>query len=189
MTQIKDGREWRVGDAAEVAWIVEATAPSAEITSAVPPVYAAYCTLLLPEPWEGAQRRHDRAVIALLEGTTERQQWWLGYLDVGIGADVVFDDAPRVKLYEGWDYVLVQAGPEQALSWRQSEGSRAPWRGALPDLMFPADRSWLFSTLWDDHWSCIGGSESLIASFRQDPELGGRTRTVVLVPRQPRSAL
>jgi hypothetical protein len=180
VTRIKDGREWLIGGAADIAWIAQGTAHGLEIASAVPPVFAAYCTLDLPERWEGAQQRHDRAVVALLEERSAPQPWWLGYLEIGIGAEVVFYDAPRVKLYAGWDYVLVQAGPEQAVGWRQSEGRRAPWKGALPDLMFPADRSWLFSTLWDDHWTSIGGSHVLIASIAHDRELGARTRAVTL---------
>jgi hypothetical protein len=175
-TRVKDGKNWPIGGAAQIAWIAEGTAPSADITSAIPPIYAAYCTLTLPKP---RQRRHDLAVVELLGKGSEPQPWWLGYLETGIGADIVFYDAPRVRLYCDWGYVLVQAGPKQAVSWRQSEGPQAPWKGALPDLMFPANRSWLFSTLWDDHWSCIGGSEALIADFINDPELGRRARTVV----------
>ncbi len=41
--------------------------------------------------------------------------------------------------------------------------------GALPDLFFPADRSWLASALWDDTWTCIGGPAALIEILRQDP--------------------
>jgi hypothetical protein len=81
----------------------------------------------------------------LIEHSADRS-WWLGYLDTGV-ADVVFPDAPTVPLYAGgWRYVLVAAGPQQAIQWRQ----RDPWEGVLPDLIFPADRSWLVSTLWDD---------------------------------------
>jgi hypothetical protein len=50
-----------------------------------------------------------------------------------------------VTLYSGWGYVLIEAGPEQAGRWREDDH----WKGVLPDLMFPADRSWLLSTLWD----------------------------------------
>jgi hypothetical protein len=42
--------------------------------------------------------------------------------------------------------VLVEAGPQQAATWRRHE-SPSFWKGALPNLMFPADRSWLVSTL------------------------------------------
>jgi len=179
VTRVRDGIEWRIGGRADVAWINDATTTGLEITSAIPPVLAAYCTLLLPDGLEGEQRRHDGAVVALLERGSEPQPWWLGYLEYGVGAEILFHDAPRVKLYSDWDYVIVQAGPEQALVWRESEALWS-WKGALPDLMFPTDHSWLFSTLWDDQWSCIGGSEALIASFAQDPELGSRTRVVAL---------
>ena len=93
-----------------------------------------------------------------------------GYLDTG-GSDVVFADAPRVTPYAAdWRYVLVSAGQEQAARWRSTD----PWKGCLPDLMFPADRSWLASTLWDDDWTCIGGPAELVDSFLRHPGLQAR---------------
>jgi len=86
-----------------------------------------------------------------------------GYLDTGAG-DVVFPGAPMGTLYFGWHYVLVEAGPEQAGSWRL----HGPWsfcKGALPNLMFPADHSRLVSTLWDDDWTCISGPAELVGRF------------------------
>ena len=50
--------------------------------------------------------------------------------------------------------------------------------GALPNLIFPADRSWLVSTLWDDDWSCIGGPAGLVGRFLHHPDL--RARPVLL---------
>jgi len=44
----KDGREWRVGRTADVAWIQESTTITREITSAIPPVFAAYATVVDP---------------------------------------------------------------------------------------------------------------------------------------------
>ena len=76
-----------------------------------------------------------------------------------------------VTLYSGWHYVLVEAGPEQAASWRRNDAG--PY-GALPNLIFPADRSWLVSTLWDDDWSCIGGPTGLVAKFLHHPHLEAR---------------
>ena len=35
--------------------------------------------------------------------------------------------------------------------------------------MFPKDRSWLVSTLWDDDWTSIGGSDQLVNSFLEHP--------------------
>ncbi|MFI2709298.1 hypothetical protein ACH495_04090 [Micromonospora sp. NPDC018662] len=46
--------------------------------------------------------------------------------------------------------------------------------GALPDLFFPADRSWLVSALWDDTWTCIGGPEQLIHTLERDPVANAR---------------
>jgi hypothetical protein len=48
----------------------------------------------------------------------------------------------------------------------------------LPDLMYPADRSWLASTLWDDYWMSIGGSQDLVDALHADPELRARVHEV-----------
>ncbi|HET7868969.1 MAG TPA: hypothetical protein VFM85_01445 [Actinomycetota bacterium] len=82
-----------------------------------------------------------------------------------------------VTLYAGWLYVLVEAGPEQAATWRHS-GDWSFWKGALPNLMFPADRSWLVSTLWDDDWTCIGGPAGLVDRFLRHPDLQARRVTL-----------
>jgi hypothetical protein len=167
----KDGQTWRIGTAAEAAWIAEGTSVGRTITAAIPPIFEAYATVVLPDGGDG-RARHDRAVLALLSEHSAGQPWWLGYLDTG-NDDIVFPRAPMVTLYAGWHYVLVEAGPEQAASWRQSDlGSF--WRGALPNLMFPADRSWLASKLWDDDWTCIGGPAELVGMFPHHPDLQAR---------------
>lgn len=178
----KDGQIWRVGTDAEVAWIAHGTSVGLTITAAIPPVFEAYATVVLPEGpgWSGgpgrpggeSQDRHDRAVLALLIEHSAGQPWWLGYLDTGT-VDIVFADAPTVTLYPGWHYLLVEAGPKQAASWRRP-GGRSAGKGALPDLMFPADRSWLLSTLWDDDWTCIGGPAGLVTGFLGHPYLAAR---------------
>jgi hypothetical protein len=40
--------------------------------------------------------------------------------------------------------------------------------------MFPADRSWLVSTLWDDDWTCVGGPPGLVDKFLRHPGLQAR---------------
>jgi hypothetical protein len=171
----RDGGTWRIGTDAEVAWINDGTSRGLTITSAIPPIFEAYATVVLPYRGEGQDER-DRAVLAPLRGQSAGQPWWLGYLDTGAD-DVVFPDAPKVTLYAGWHYVLVEAGPDQAASWRRTDlGSF--WKGVLTDLMFPADRSWLVSTLWDDDWTCIGGPAGLIERFLHHPVL--ETRQVAL---------
>lgn len=167
----RDGSSWRIGTDAEVGWIANGTSVGRTITAAIPPVFEAYATIVLPYGSDG-QDGHDRVVLGLLSGHSAGQPWWLGYLDTGAD-DIVFPDAPMVTLYSGWHYVLVEAGPEQAATWRRSALSSF-WKGALPNLMFPADRSWLISTLWDDDWSCVGGPAGLVGKFLRHPDLQAR---------------
>jgi hypothetical protein len=171
----KDGRTWQIGTDADVAWIASGTSIGRTITAAIPPVFDAYATVVLPEGGNG-QDQHDRAVLGLLREQSAGQPWWLGYLDTGAD-DVVFPGAPMVTLYSGWPYVLVQAGPEQAATWRES-GPRSFWKGALPTVIFPADRSWLLSTLWDDDWTCLGGPAELVDRFLRHPGLQARAVTL-----------
>jgi hypothetical protein len=177
----KDGRAWRIGGDAEIAWIRENTDVSRAITSAIPPVFVAYATLELPgtgdhdqASWFEDPDRHDAGVLAVLTEHTAAQPWWIGYLNTG-AADIIFYDAPRVMLYSAWEYVLIEAGPEQAGAWR---GDFDRWKGVLPDLMFPVDRAWLICTLWDDDWTCIGGSRALVDGFLAHPELRHRAREI-----------
>jgi hypothetical protein len=171
VARARDGTSWRIGTDADVAWIAAGTSVSRTITAGIPPVFDAYATIVVPGGSE-AQDQRDQAVLALLSGQSPGQPWWLGYLDTG-ARDIVFPGAPMVTLYPGWHYVLVEARPEQAGTWRvQAFGSL--WKGVLPDLMFPADRSWLFSTLWDDDWSCLGGPAALVGRFLRHPDLQAR---------------
>ena len=40
------------------------------------------------------------------------------------------------------------------------QGIPAEGEGGFPDLLFPTDRAWLVSLLWDDSWRSIGTSEA-----------------------------
>jgi hypothetical protein len=164
-TRWRDGREWLIGAQADVRWITDSTSIGLEITSAIPPVFEDYATILVPAPHQG---RSASAIVLLnvLAEASGDQPWWLGYLDTG-SADVIFPDAPRVCLYADWRYVLVQAGPMEAERWRTSDDWRAP--GA--DLIFPFDRSWLLSWLWDDDWRCFGGPTPLVERLLNEPRL------------------
>ncbi len=184
-TKLKDDRAWRIGTEDEVAWINAGVTTGWSITAAIPSAFAAYATLAFPVDLEmdradmrPAEDRFDDAVLSVLSAHTEPQPWWLGFLETG-ASDVVFDDAPRVHVY-GWNYVLVQAGPHEARTWRSDEGR---WFTALPELMFPADHSWLVSSLWDDAWACVGGSADLVSALLIRPELrAGAERTDPSVP-------
>lgn len=171
----RDGRRWPVGTAADVGWIAETTSCGLEITAAIPPVFDSYATVVAADtPLE--QQGHDHAVLAVLRRYAFEQRWWLGYLDTG-SADIVFPEAPKVTLYAGWSYVVVQAGAEQAARWRGADFY--PWRPSrLPDLIVPTDHSWLLCTLWDDDWTCVGGPQALIDAFVHHPDLAGSVRQV-----------
>jgi hypothetical protein len=172
---VRDGRRWPVGTAADVAWIAAGTTIDKTITSAIPAVFEAYATVVLPHDRAG-QVAHDQALLAVLRAHSADERWWLGYLETGAD-DVVFPDAPRVRLYADWAYVVVHADPERAATWRRWDlGSF--WWGQLPNLMFPTDRGWLVSTLWDDDWTCVGGPAALVQDLLHHPELGSRARPV-----------
>lgn len=168
MQVIRDGRAWRIGTTAEVDWIPY-PAHGVSITVAIPPIFAAYATTHRAESITAAD--YERALVRAVSRHTADQPWWLGFLETG-AHDVVFPQAPRVSLYWEWSYVLVEAGPEQALTWRT--GHMRDGDGSLPDLFFPADRSWLVSALWDDTWTCIGGSDQLVDTLLRDPLLSAR---------------
>ena len=57
-----------------------------------------------------------------------------------------------------------------------ADRSHARWtlRCGLPDLFFPADRTWLVSALWDDTWTDFGGSAELIDALQRDPIANAR---------------
>lgn len=189
---------WRIGGPDEVRWIDDAVDELGfTVTVAVPPVFAAYATVVIPGDGEderevaAAKRAHDLSLLVVLRRHTVPQPWWLGYLETGV-ADLVFPQAPRTVLHT-WPYVVVEAGPDQAEHWRTDDPQTpavsddpdgrwertrwTPWHSALPELMFPADRSWLVSTLWDDDWTCVGGSEELVGDLVSEPALTARRVT------------
>jgi len=166
---------WLLGTATDVEWITSATTIDTTISSAIPPVFDAYATIVLAEDRRDMQRQGD-ALLSVLREQSSSVVWWLGYLDTGAD-DVVFPDAPRTHLYGHWPYVMVQAGAAQAATWR-SDSPGHFWLGRLPNLIFPTDRSWLVSTLWDDDWTCIGGPAALIEALTNHLELRRYARRV-----------
>ena len=119
-----------------------------------------------PTTWPGSPTK-SRAAFRSLQPS---RRWWLGYLDTG-AHDIVFPDAPKQSLYWDWRYLLVEAGPDQALTWRSGH-MRGP--GSLPELFFPADRSWLVSALWDDAWTDIGATATVITTLQRNPLVNAR---------------
>jgi hypothetical protein len=176
-TVFKDGATWPVGEQSEVDWISQGTGPGRVITAAIPPLFADYATLTNVVAEEGLprdldlERRQDLAFVDALRRHDGGRPWWIGYLDTG-ASDIVFWDAPKVEVYYGWRYVFVLAGPDQAAIWRPAPGGRPNWKSTeLPEIIFPDDRSWLVSFLWDDDWACIGAPEALISDLLEDPVL------------------
>ena len=62
-----------------MAWIVRGTSPNLTITAAIPPVFDAYATVVLPDNGDGRER-HNRAMLTMLAGQSPGPRWWLGYL-------------------------------------------------------------------------------------------------------------
>ena len=77
LTRVKDGRSWRIGDSSTVAWIAAGTVAGLTITSAIPPVFDDYATIVIPDGGRVAAR-HDRLVVTLLSTHSPDQPWWLG---------------------------------------------------------------------------------------------------------------
>ena len=124
MRVAKNGRSWRIGTAAEVDWIASATSVGRTLIAAIPAVFDAYATYFdeyalrhLDDDQAWSIESQEHAVVDQLLNVSGVQPWWLGYLDTG-AHDVVFPQAPRVSLYSVWPHVLVEAGAEQALTWR-----------------------------------------------------------------------
>ena len=156
------------GTPEDLDWVRQPTASGGlSITAAIPPVFAKYATVVIPDELR-ARRSHDEAVVSILRDGSDAPLWWFGFL--GTGADPLPSPvAPRVRLYAGWEYVVIQGTPEQALGFRHEESFRS-----LPDLIFPTDRSWLVSTLWDDDWRCVGGPGSLVDELTASAALEAR---------------
>ncbi len=156
------------GGSEVVDWITSSTRRGRTITAAIPPTYARYATVVVPDG-DTAKTLADAALIEVLQAHTPAQPWWLGYLDTGL-SDLVAADAPKVAVYVGWPYVLLEGGPERALNARRNVDVIG-WHSALPELVFPSDRSWLVSTLWDDDWRCVGGPAALVDALLLRPNL------------------
>lgn len=169
------GAAEQAGTSDDVAWINTATDISRTITAAIPPVFARYATIVIPEH-DTQKTRSDDELLHILAAHTPPQPWWLGYLDTGV-ADIVRPDAATVIVYTGWPYVLLRADPVQARTWRRNTDA-TPWHSAVPELLFPADRSWLVSTLWDDDWRCVGGSAALVDALLLSPVIDVRAVTL-----------
>jgi hypothetical protein len=78
----KDGQSWRIGTKAQISWIANGTSIYQTITSAIPPVFAAYATFWESDDDSVSMTVYEQAVLShLIEQTAADQPWWLGYRD------------------------------------------------------------------------------------------------------------
>ncbi len=154
---LKDGRQWLLGIDSDVSWIRTGTNAGRSIASAIPLIYEAYATIAI-DPERATRTQELKAVYGLLASMSQTQEWWLGFLETGAD-DVVFPGETPVQLYADWPYRVVLATYAETTIWRTDPSS---WKGPGPDLVFPDDRSWLLSWMWDDDWFCFGGSTHLV---------------------------
>ena len=166
MKASKDGRNWQIGDEQTVEWIRSNTLGGNQVTAAIPPVFDRYATLM-PSA-RTAPEIFERKCVEVLSSTSN-QAWWLGFLHTGAFPSPL-PDAPEIELNYGWKYLFVKAGPPQALTWRTGN-IRSGISGLIPEIIFPEDRSWLLSGLWDDAWICVGCNESLLDALRNQQEI------------------
>jgi hypothetical protein len=131
-TRKRDGQAWRIGRAPDVAWINDGTEETLAITHAILARFEAYWTLEVPysgeSDWSQEEAgRFPSAVLDVLAANTDPQPWWLGFLNRWMSSDVIFNDVATVAVDNG-GYVLVEAGPHEARTWRTAEGSPADGR-------------------------------------------------------------
>ena len=79
-TRIKGDRTWAVGADEDVAWINDGVSPGWSISASIPPIFAAYATLVFPLGLESsrdqmrpAEDRFDDALLRVLCAHTEAQ--------------------------------------------------------------------------------------------------------------------
>jgi hypothetical protein len=77
----------RIAGGDDVAWITQATTPGLRIAAAIPPTFARYATLVIPED-DADKARSDAALLDVLRTHILLQPWWLGYRDTGV-AEIV----------------------------------------------------------------------------------------------------
>ncbi|GAA2748513.1 hypothetical protein GCM10009869_00550 [Amnibacterium kyonggiense] len=130
----------------DVAWIRRATAVGGTLRSAIPGGFDVYGLLDVSE----ARPTEDALLRAVApEPSTELIAGWI---DRGPYPPHPGDEH---VLYSGWRYRFQRI--ESACLF----GLPAEGEGGFPDLLFPDDRSWLISLLWDDSWRSVGASHEV----------------------------
>lgn len=129
-----------------ISWIRHDGAAFGTLQYAIPGGFEAYGVLDLPQDIVPI----EDALLSTL-GVSPADQVLAGWIDRGPWPAPAGDEH---VLYTGWKYRLRRV-PASELSGLPTEGV-----GSFPDLLFPPDRSWLVSLLWDDSWRSIGTSQT-----------------------------
>lgn len=148
----------------DVAWIRRDTAVSGTIRSAIPGGFDAYGLLDISE-----ERPTEDALLQAV-APENSMELIAGWIDRGPYPPQPGDEH---FLYSSWRYRFRQVSAA-SLQGLPTEGD-----GGFPDLLFPPDRSWLISLLWDDSWRSVGASNAVASRITSrlpsfvpiDPEL------------------
>jgi hypothetical protein len=129
----------------EVAWLRQESTVFGTLRYAIPGGFEAYGALDLP-------RNISPIEEPLLDtlASDESEPLIAGWIDRGPWPPPPGDEH---VLYSGWRYRLRRVAPSE-VAGLPTEGE-----GSFPDLLFPPDRTWLVSLLWDDAWRSIGASQ------------------------------
>ncbi|MEU8252691.1 hypothetical protein AB0C06_00290 [Micromonospora inaquosa] len=175
----KDGRDWRIGAADDVSWIVGHTTAGVSITTAIPPVFDAYATTYQADDVTVAAYEH--ALVEDVIRHTPDQPWWLAYLDTG-AHNVVFPPRPEgVPLLE----LAVRAGRGRSRAsshlahrWSHAPPPRRATRPVLSCRPVVAGLRALGRHLdlrrRPDTWTCVGGPTPVIHALERDSVANAR---------------
>lgn len=138
---------------ADVDWLRLNNGAAGTLGYAIPGYFAVYGAMNLPDEIAATE---DRLLDALAPESGE--ELIAGWIDRGPWPPPAGDEH---VIYWDWKYRLrrVQSSDLRGLP---GEGERC-----FPDLLFPINRSWLVSMLWDDSWRSIGATRAVARRIEQ----------------------
>jgi hypothetical protein len=133
-------------DAADVSWITSDRAAGGTLRYALPADFEVYGVLDLTGEDDATEDMLLNALVTDLSHTLIA-----GWIDRGPWPPPPGDEH---HLYYNWSYRFRRVAASDL------QGLPPEGEGSFPDLLFPQDRSWLVSLLWDDSWRSIGASRT-----------------------------